>query len=188
MHYCQYYCDSPTIALWLKHRMKHTSSRGPYLSSGKAANSVSLFSLYSSCSSLQLWNDAPIFVLVFSLAWLILCFYTAFFISRIISSLRCGQWCGILLLCCLAAIIHNLTLGLNVSDKVRTVTALGRGTASRVCTRVIDTSQTLPLALIGCVDLGAVNSCKSNYSHWVEPLSDHHNLSNNNKKIVRLQL
>ena len=32
-----------------------------------------------------------------------------------------------------------------------------------------DTSQTLYLALIGCVDPGAVDSCKSNYSHWVEP-------------------
>ena len=47
--------------------------------------------------------------------------------------------------------------------------AWGRGAASSVCTRMIDTSQTLPLALIGCVDLGAVDSCKSNYSHWVEP-------------------
>ena len=34
---------------------------------------------------------------------------------------------------------------------------------------MIDTSQTLPLALIGCVNLGVVESCKSNYSHWVEP-------------------
>ena len=29
------------IALWLKHRMDHLSSRGPYLSSRKAADSVS---------------------------------------------------------------------------------------------------------------------------------------------------
>ena len=42
-------------------------------------------------------------------------------------------------------------------------------TASSVCTRMSETSQTLPLALIGCVDLGAVDSCKSNYSYWVEP-------------------
>ena len=35
--------------------------------------------------------------------------------------------------------------------------------------RMIDTSQTLPLALIGCIEPGAVDSCKSNYSHWVEP-------------------
>ena len=45
----------------------------------------------------------------------------------------------------------------------------GRGAASGLCTRMIDTSQTLPLALIGCVDPGLVYSCKSNYSHrqWI---------------------
>ena len=32
-----------------------------------------------------------------------------------------------------------------------------------------DTSHTLPLAPIGCVDSGAVDSCISNYSHWVDP-------------------
>ena len=63
-----------------------------------------------------------------------------------------------------------------------------------MCTRMIDTSQTLTLALIGCVDPGEVDSYKPNYSHWVEPqttdlyvilLSDHNaNLSKYNKKIV----
>ena len=57
--------------------------------------------------------------------------------------------------------------------------------------RMIDTSLTLPLALIGCVDPGAGESCTSNYSHWVEPqtadlylilLSDHND--NFNQKIV----
>ena len=52
-----------TIALWLKHRMKHISSRGPYLSIRKAANSASLLSPYKFCSSLHLWND------VYSLPW-----------------------------------------------------------------------------------------------------------------------
>ena len=47
--------------------------------------------------------------------------------------------------------------------------AWGRRAASSICMRMIDTSQTIPLALIGCVDPGAVDSCKSNYSHWVEP-------------------
>ena len=32
-----------------------------------------------------------------------------------------------------------------------------------------DTSQTLPMALIACDEPGAVDSCKSLYSHWVEP-------------------
>ena len=48
--------------------MKQISSRGPYLSSRKVAKSVSLLSPYDR-SSLHLWNDAPIFILVFSLAW-----------------------------------------------------------------------------------------------------------------------
>ena len=49
--------------------MKHISSRGPYLSSRKVAGFASLLSPYKSCSSLHLWNDALIFILVFSLAW-----------------------------------------------------------------------------------------------------------------------
>ena len=34
---------------------------------------------------------------------------------------------------------------------------------------MIDTSLTRPLTLVGCIEPGAVDSCKSNYSHWVEP-------------------
>ena len=64
---------------------------------------------------------------------------------------------------------------------------------------MIDNSQTLPLALIGCVDPEEVDSCKSDYSHWVDPqtvdlssadlylilLSDHNdNFSKYNKRIV----
>ena len=37
------------------------------------------------------------------------------------------------------------------------------------CIIVIDTSPTLLLALIGCFDLGAVDSCKWNYDHWMDP-------------------
>ena len=75
-------------------------------------------------------------------------------------------------------------------------TAQRKVAASNVCMRMIDTSQTLPLTLTGCVDPGMVDSFKSNYSHWVEPqtdfytadlylilLSDHNdNLSKYNKK------
>ena len=39
------------------------------ISSRKAVNSRSLLSLYKSRSSLHLWNDAPLFILTFSLAW-----------------------------------------------------------------------------------------------------------------------
>ena len=64
---------------------------------------------------------------------------------------------------------------------------------------LIDTSQTLPLVLIGCIDPGAVDLCKSNYSLWVDPqtvgfytadlhfilLSDHNdNFNKYNQKIV----
>ena len=62
-----------------------------------------------------------------------------------------------------------------------------------------DTSQTLSLALIGCILPGAADSCKSNYNHWMEPqtvdyytadlylvlLSDHNdNFSKYNQKRV----
>ena len=39
----------------------------------------------------------------------------------------------------------------------------GGGALHSTCTRMIDTSKTLPLALIGEVD-----SSKSNWGHWVE--------------------
>ena len=65
--------------------------------------------------------------------------------------------------------------------------------------RMIDTSQTLILALIGCIDPGAADSCTSNDSHRVDPqtldlytadlylilLSDHNDsFSKYNQKIV----
>ena len=69
---------------------------------------------------------------------------------------------GALFSCLFSTIVKSLSV--NISDKVRADTApvWGRGTAQ-------DTSQTLPLAQIGCVHPGAVDTCKSNYSHWVEP-------------------
>ena len=65
--------------------------------------------------------------------------------------------------CCLSAIFCSSSL--NISDQVRAELHLRGGGALPSN----DTSQTLPLALIGCVYSGAVDSCKSNYSHWVEP-------------------
>ena len=56
-----------TIALWLKQSETYIK-QGPYLSSRNAANSASLLSPYKSHSSLHLWKDALIFILVFSLA------------------------------------------------------------------------------------------------------------------------
>ena len=61
---------------------------------------------------------------------------------------------GAFLLSCLPAIVYSL--GLNTSDQVRSGTAPAWGGGlPAVCRRMIDNSQTLPLALIGCVDLGA---------------------------------
>ena len=105
-------------------------------------------------------------------------FTLLFLISVLICSLWGGQWWGIIGFCCclLSAIVYSLRL--NVSDQVRadTVPARGRGTAQYtlceegglpavLCTWMIDTSQTLPLALIGCIEPGAVDSSKSNYSY-----------------------
>ena len=94
--------------------------------------------------------------------WLgpIVSFYTA--------SLWRGQWWSIFRFCWYSAIVYSLGLSLTLSDQVRAGTAPVRGKGA-VCTRMSDTSQTLPLALIGCVYQQAVDSCKSNYSHWVEP-------------------
>ena len=134
------------------------------MSSREAANSASLLSPYKSCSSLHLWNDdiCPSFLsgsVQFFLFTLLL------LISLLISSLSCGQWWGIFQLCCcclLSAIVYSLSL--KVSDQVRADTApvWGRGTAQYtlceegglpavLCTRMIAITQTLPLALIGCV-------------------------------------
>ena len=175
MHYCE--CIVTTdISFWLNNRNKRVSSRGPYLSSRMVANSASVLRPCKSCSSLHLWNDTPLFILDFILA--VLCFYSSFL--RQSSS------------------VYSLGLSLNVFDHVRAGTASARGrgaewgAARSICMRVIDTSQALTLALIAWVD-----SCKSNYSNWVDPqtvifytadlclilLSDHNdNFSKYNKK------
>ena len=105
-----------TLALWLKHRMKHISSRGPYLSSRKAANCVTL-------ESLQILQLPP------SLKWrsnIYPCLLSGsvqlfwsrsillFFISVLISSLWRGQWWDIFRLCCclFSAIVYSLNLNI----------------------------------------------------------------------------
>ena len=103
--------------------MKHISSRGPYLSSRKAANSVSLLSPYKSHKPLHLWNGTAVCILVFSFSLFFL-FALFFFISLLISSLWRGQWWSILQLCCcclFSAIVYSLSL--DMSDQVRAGTA-----------------------------------------------------------------
>ena len=142
--------------------MKHISSRGPYLSSRKvltnpATPSTSEMTLIFLSGSVQLF----VFILLF-------------IVSIPISFLWRGQLWGIFLLffCSFPA---QFELKRIWPGKRHCVWALpsthcwGRRAASCIYTRMIDTSQTLLLALIGCIEPGAMVSCKSNYSHWVEP-------------------
>ena len=101
------------------------------------------------------------------------------------------------LCCCCLFSPAVYSLGMKVSDQIRAgaAPAGGVGAACSLCTRVTGTSQTLSFPLIGCVEAGEMDSCKSNYSHWVEPqtvdfytadlclimLSDH-NLAKKKKK------
>ena len=117
-----------TISLCLKHRLKHIPSSGPYLSSNKAANFAMLLSPYKPCSSLHLWNDTPIFILVIPLAVQFFLFTLLFLISVF---LWCGYWWGIYQLCCCCLFSASVyRLALNVSDQLRADTASvwGRGT------------------------------------------------------------
>ena len=97
-----------TIALWLRHRMKNISSRGPYLSSRKSAN----------------WNDAPIFILVFSNSFL---HQSSYFFSLTWAMVSIFQLCCYYLF---SATVYSLSL--NVTDQVwaDAAPAWGRGTAT----------------------------------------------------------
>ena len=115
----------------------------------------------------------------------ILSFYTAFLHQcSYFFSLMFAMVGHFLALFLLSVLRHCLQFGLELEHiwpgKSRHCTCTGKGhcsegavwgrvAASSICTRMIDTSQTHPLALIGCVDLGAVDSCKSNYVNWVDP-------------------
>ena len=199
MRYCEYYCNCRHHSLVVKHRMKHISSRGPYLASRKAANSASLLSPYksrhSSTSERKLWHLSKFFL------WFgpILSFHTTFHQSSYFFSLTwsaVGHFSALLLF----SVLHHwlqfedeLELIWNRGEQTLRLRKGGALPSTRVRReglpqRLIDTSQTLPLALIGFVYLGVGDSCKSNYSHWVEPqtadlylilLSDHNdNFSN----------
>ena len=80
-----------------------------------------------------------------------------FFVSFHISSLWCGQWWCSFLLCGLSTIVYSLSLCLNLwPGESRLCAREGHcwvRTAWGACMRtsMIDTSQTIPLARIGCV-------------------------------------
>ena len=78
-------------------------------------------------------------------------FTLLFFVSLLISYLWRAQWWGIFQLSCLQFELEHTWPG---ESKDCTCTR-GRGTACSIGTRMIDSSQTRPLALIGCVDPGA---------------------------------
>ena len=173
------------VSLWLKHRMKHIWSRCSYLSS-------------SSTSEMTLW-----YLSLFSL-WLgpVIWFYSAFLHhSSYFFSLTWTLVRHISALLLFSLLRHCSHLGLElevIGPGERRYCACAREGHCPVCAAwldwVIDISQTPPLALIGCDDPGVVDSCKSNYSHWVEPqtadlrpilLSYHNdNFSKYNKRIV----
>ena len=159
MHYCKTVTPT-TIALWLKHRMKHISSSGPYLSSRKAANSASLLSPSKSCSH-HLWNDAPIFILVFSLSnslFLHCCSSSVLWVRVILSVLFLLSDVGnsgtffvsvVVVVVCYPPLFWHKSIW---PGKSQHCACMGEGQCwVRVCIRVINTSQTLPLALIGCI-------------------------------------
>ena len=115
-----------TIALWLKHRMKHISNRGPYLSSREADNSASLLSL----QILQLppplkWhsNIYPCFLADYVQYFV---FTLNFFVSLLMSSLWLWRWWGILWFCCCClffAIVYSLDMKVSGQVRVGTVPA-----------------------------------------------------------------
>ena len=129
--YCKYYCDAISIALWFNHRMKHITSRGPYLSSRK----VLTYPAGPSISEMTLQHLS-----LFSL-WLspILCFYPACLRQSSYFFSWCGLWWGIFLLCCCCCcccccclfltIVYSLSFSWNMYDQVRAGAppAWGRG-------------------------------------------------------------
>ena len=103
-------------------------------------------------------------------------FTLLFFIRLLISSLWCGQWWGIFLLLLLCHCLQfELELVLHCScggGALPSMCYSREGSCQQLCTRITVTSQTLPLALIGCTDSGAVDSCSSSNSHGVELQSE----------------
>ena len=158
--------------------MQHISSRGTYLSSRKVAISVSLWVLTNPAAPPNFGMMLQ-YLSFFSL-WLgpTFLFTLLFFVSLVNTSLWCGQYFWhFSALTLLSVLRHCLHFGLEFErvwpGKSRHCTCAGeghcpvhavwgRGAASSVCMRMIETSQTLSLALIGCVDPEAVDSCKSN--------------------------
>ena len=178
MHQCEYYCNHRHLSLVVKTQSETYIQQVLTCPAGKSWQIPQL---------LHLWNDALIFILVFSLAqssslfWH--CFSPSVFLFLLFDVNNGGT--------CLSSVV------VVCSPPLLTVwawTYLTRWEQTLHLCEGGDTSQTRPLALIGCVEEGAVDFSKSNYSHWVELqtadlylilLSDHNdNFSKYNKTIV----
>ena len=149
-------------ALWLEGRMKHTSRRGPCLSTEKSLQIPQLPPPLKWCSDVY-----PSFHLGWSNSFFLQCFSSSVFLFLLFGIGNGGAF----FCCCFSTIVYSLSLNRTAPVQGRAnaqYVLQGRGAVSSICTRMINTSQTLPLALIGCIDSGVVDSCKSKYSHWVE--------------------
>ena len=142
--------------------MKHISSRGPYLSSRKAAESLQIPQLPQ--------HDAPMFIIVFSLAQSNSSFLHGFsssvFLFLLFDMGNGGAFFGSAVVC--SPVVCSPPLFIVWvgawsfwTGEGRHCTCVGEGHCPvglhergclLVCKRMIDTSQTHPLALIGCVD------------------------------------
>ena len=192
MGYCMYHCKSYHLSLVVKEFNSQISSRGPYLSSRKASNSALLLS--PSHSSLHLRNDTQIFILVFFLAqsnsFFLQCFSPSVFLFLLWRGNGGAFFCSV-------ASLSLFTDGLDLEPILPGKST--HCTSSSVCMSMIDTSQKLASALIGCVDSEAIDSCKSNQKpqtvdffivdlHFIL-LPDHYdNFSKYKKTCYRLQL
>ena len=209
MHYCKYFCDHFYHNLVVKTycRMKHISNWGPYLGSLEKPLTLRRSWVLTnpkapSTSEMTLWYLSLLSLRLGS----ILCFYTAFlrkssyFFSLMWAMV--GHFSALLLL---SVLCHCLQFGLESiwPGKSRHCAwgalpvhpAWGRGAASSLCRRVIGTSQTLPLALIGCSEqrtfANQFTATGWNHRHFYSAdlylilLSDHNdNFSIYNEKMV----
>ena len=148
---------------------------GPYLSSRKAANSASLLSPYKSSSSLHLWNDAPIFILVFSLArsnsFFSHCCSSSVFLFLLFDVGNGGAFC------CSVASLPSFTVWVWF-DQVRVGTARGRGTAQYVLCK----ERRLPAAYTWAwLTLGSwqTSICPQHSNRFITTIN--YNIDNHNK-------
>ena len=150
MCYCEYHCNRRHRSLVLKTQSETCSKQGFLLVQQKSRQLCVALESLRILQLLHLWNEASVFIVVFSHAW---SSSLLFFISPLISSLwRAGAF-GSVVVCSLPLLTVWVWALSYLTRWEQALHLCGGGLGS----------QTLPLALIGCLDLGAVDSCKSNY-------------------------